>query len=182
MKVIVTAVKRKRGLGLGEALTARVGRGNVNVHSGAGLLSRRHRSGLTPPLTKFRGKCHCFLRGHLNGGKVEGRRILSPQSVALMPTVTAHGRHLHVELGWRRNSQSRTLHRTTKTIEGPQCSLRTLRICARLQGSVTRKVRCGTLSNKPIAPKLEKLVEHKAGNCPSGRLVVWIEQRVKPST
>lgn len=48
-----------------------------------------------------------FLRAHLNGGAVEGQRILSPESVALMQTIAAHGRHLAVGLGWLRRSGTR---------------------------------------------------------------------------
>jgi len=48
-----------------------------------------------------------FLRAHLNGGEVDGRRILSPQSVALMQTVTAHGPRLDVGLGWLRRAGRR---------------------------------------------------------------------------
>jgi CubicO group peptidase (beta-lactamase class C family) len=41
-----------------------------------------------------------FLRAHLNGGAVGGQRILSPESIALMQTITAHGPGLAVGLGW----------------------------------------------------------------------------------
>jgi len=43
-----------------------------------------------------------FLRAHLNGGQVEGGRILTADSVALMQSVTAHGPALDVGLGWLR--------------------------------------------------------------------------------
>jgi CubicO group peptidase (beta-lactamase class C family) len=48
-----------------------------------------------------------FLQAHLNGGAVEGQRILSPQSVALMQTVTAYGPSLAVGLGWFRRNDIR---------------------------------------------------------------------------
>lgn len=48
-----------------------------------------------------------FLRAHLNGGAVEGQRILSPQSVAQMQTIAARGRHLAVGLGWLRPNGTR---------------------------------------------------------------------------
>ena len=43
-----------------------------------------------------------FLRAHLNGGEVDGGRILARDSVALMQTVSAQGRVLDVGLGWLR--------------------------------------------------------------------------------
>jgi CubicO group peptidase (beta-lactamase class C family) len=49
-----------------------------------------------------------FLRAHLNGGAVEGQRILSPQSVALMRTITAHGPRLDMGLGWFRQKDRRS--------------------------------------------------------------------------
>lgn len=48
-----------------------------------------------------------FLRAHLNGGAVEGQRILSPESVALMQTIAARGPRLAVGLGWCRPSEKR---------------------------------------------------------------------------
>jgi CubicO group peptidase (beta-lactamase class C family) len=48
-----------------------------------------------------------FLRAQLNGGEVEGRRILSARSVALMQTVTAHGPRLDVALGRLRGTGRR---------------------------------------------------------------------------
>jgi len=64
---------------------------------------------------------------------------------------------------------------------GRQCSSPTLRICAHLQGSVIRKARCGTLSNKPIPPKLENSWSTRPDIVPPAGWWCAIEQLVKPS-
>jgi len=48
-----------------------------------------------------------FLRAHVNGGAVEGQRILSAESVALMQTIAAYGPRLAVGLGWCRPNETR---------------------------------------------------------------------------
>jgi CubicO group peptidase (beta-lactamase class C family) len=48
-----------------------------------------------------------FLQSHLNGGAVDGKRILSPESVRMMQTITARSPRLAVGLGWFRRKERR---------------------------------------------------------------------------
>lgn len=48
-----------------------------------------------------------FLRAHLAGGKIDGRRILSATSAALMQEITTLGGKLDVGLGWYRPRSAR---------------------------------------------------------------------------
>jgi CubicO group peptidase (beta-lactamase class C family) len=43
-----------------------------------------------------------LLRLHLNGGTIDGRRLLSPEAVAAMQQISATGRQRDVGLGWFR--------------------------------------------------------------------------------
>lgn len=45
-----------------------------------------------------------FLAAHLGGGELDGRRLLSAESVAAMQTVQARGRKLEVGFGWIRRA------------------------------------------------------------------------------
>ena len=49
-----------------------------------------------------------LVRAHLNGGKVDGRELLSPTSVALMQQISAKGSKLDVGLGWFRRHSAGT--------------------------------------------------------------------------
>jgi len=48
-----------------------------------------------------------FLRMHLSGGELEGRRVLSPESVAAMRDIRVAGRTYDLGLGWLRPSKQR---------------------------------------------------------------------------
>ena len=60
-----------------------------------------------------------FMSVHLNGGQLEGTRLLSPESVAEMQTIGTHGRKLDVGLGWfRRRSDPKSAERYLEHLGG----------------------------------------------------------------
>jgi CubicO group peptidase (beta-lactamase class C family) len=52
-----------------------------------------------------------FLRAHLRGGELDGRRILSPASTQLMQQISAYGGEVDVGMGWFRPRSARQAQR-----------------------------------------------------------------------
>ena len=130
------------------------------IETNAAGESLDYREGKTYPTSQQYALCRCGQSG--NKPFCAGLTKRSPSTAPKQPTA-------HPTSTGRRPSR------------GLRCSSPTLRICARLQGSVTRRARCGTLSNKPIFPKLENSPSTKPGIVPLGGWSCGIEQRVKPS-
>ena len=60
-----------------------------------------------------------FMSAHLGGGRLDGVRMLSAESVAEMQTIGAHGRKLDVGLGWfRRRSDPESAERYLEHLGG----------------------------------------------------------------